>query len=110
VRHPARVPGFDLTFSAPKGVSLLFALGGPRVSGVVLRAHAEAVRQAVGYLEREAGEVRRELAELAVGTSVARFDEEPTVLSVSSVGGPSRVRPCLAGDRRRGLPVTRTFE
>ncbi|HLZ37213.1 MAG TPA: MobF family relaxase [Mycobacteriales bacterium] len=59
VRRPDRLPGLDLTFSAPKSVSLLFALGNEQVSLVVRRAHDAAVAQAVGYLEREAGEVRR---------------------------------------------------
>lgn len=58
-RQPNRVPGFDLTFSAPKGVSLLFALGDPPLSSAIRAAHDEAVRQALAYLEREAGEVRR---------------------------------------------------
>jgi len=70
-RHPAtgisliaeprsdRLPGFDLTFSAPKGVSLLFALAEPAVAREVRRAHDAAVVAALGYLEREAGEVRR---------------------------------------------------
>jgi TrwC relaxase/AAA domain/UvrD-like helicase C-terminal domain len=40
-------------------VSLLFALAEPDVSAAVRRAHDAAVRQALGYLEREAGEVRR---------------------------------------------------
>ena len=54
-----RLPGFDLTFSAPKGVSLLFALGDERTSLLVREAHDRAVAAALGYLEREAGEVRR---------------------------------------------------
>ena len=59
VRRPDRLPGLDLTFSAPKSVSLLFALGDEELSGFVRRAHDAAVSQALGYLEREAGEVRR---------------------------------------------------
>ena len=59
VRRPDRLPGLDLTFSAPKSVSLLFALGDEQLSAVVRRAHDAAVTQALGYLEREAGEVRR---------------------------------------------------
>ncbi|HLZ37926.1 MAG TPA: relaxase domain-containing protein [Mycobacteriales bacterium] len=49
------MPGYDLTFSAPKGVSLLFALADPGLSVMVRRAHDAAVAAAVGYLEREAG-------------------------------------------------------
>lgn len=58
-RRPDRLPGFDLTFSAPKSVSLLFALSDEKLSLAVRRAHDAAVAQALGYLEREAGEVRR---------------------------------------------------
>jgi conjugative relaxase-like TrwC/TraI family protein len=59
VRRPDRLPGLDLTFSAPKSVSLLSALADEKVASVVRRAHDAAVTQALGYLEREAGEVRR---------------------------------------------------
>ena len=45
---------FDLTFKAPKSVSILFGLGGPEIAREVRDAHDAAVRAAVGYLEREA--------------------------------------------------------
>ena len=45
-----RRPGFDLTFSAPKGVSLLAALD-PESRPEVEAAHDEAVRAGLGYLE-----------------------------------------------------------
>jgi conjugative relaxase-like TrwC/TraI family protein len=54
-----RVPGFDLTFSAPKSVSLLHALGSPSVQSEVVAAHEEAVAAALGYLERHAAFLRR---------------------------------------------------
>src|SRR5207248_6187959 len=54
-----RVPGFDLTFSAPKSVSLLFALGQPEVSAVVRDAHDAAVSAALTWLDGEACWVRR---------------------------------------------------
>lgn len=53
------VPGFDLTFSAPKSVSLTWALGGHPVASQVKEAHAAAVAEALGYLERQACWVRR---------------------------------------------------
>jgi conjugative relaxase-like TrwC/TraI family protein len=59
VRRPDRLPGLDLTFSPPKSVCLLFALCDGETASVVRRAHDAAVAQARGYLEREAGEVRR---------------------------------------------------
>jgi conjugative relaxase-like TrwC/TraI family protein len=56
---PRKVPGFDLTFSAPKSVSLLFAFSDPAVIVHVTRAHESAVRAAFRHLEREACRVRR---------------------------------------------------
>jgi conjugative relaxase-like TrwC/TraI family protein len=53
------VPGFDLTFSAPKSVSLLWALGGPEVAKEVKAAHREAVGAALHYMQREACWTRR---------------------------------------------------
>ena len=47
-----RVGGFDLTFSAPKSASVLFALGGDEVARAVVAAHAEAVAGALAYLEQ----------------------------------------------------------
>jgi conjugative relaxase-like TrwC/TraI family protein len=55
----ARVPGFDLTFSAPKSVSLLHALGPPAVQSEMVAAHEAAVAAALGYLERHAAFLRR---------------------------------------------------
>ncbi|HEX3323983.1 MAG TPA: MobF family relaxase, partial [Solirubrobacterales bacterium] len=53
------VPGFDLTFSAPKSISLTWAPGGHPVSGQVAEAHRAAVAEALGYLERAACWTRR---------------------------------------------------
>lgn len=52
------VAGFDLTFSAPKSVSLLFALGRSDVSSVVRDAHDDAVGAAVAYVDAWAVTVR----------------------------------------------------
>ena len=54
-----RVPGFDLTFSAPKSVSLLYGLGSPEVAQKVREAHEEAVSAGIEYLERHATKARR---------------------------------------------------
>jgi len=53
------IPGFDLTFSAPKSVSLLWALGGAEAAGEVKAAHREAVGAALAYMQREACWTRR---------------------------------------------------
>ena len=54
-----RVGGFDLTFSAPKSVSVLFALGRDEVAAEVVAAHRSAVGAAMGYVHRRALTVRR---------------------------------------------------
>lgn len=53
------VIGFDLTFSAPKSVSVLYGIGNPDIAQATRDAHDEAVRQALGYLERTACHARR---------------------------------------------------
>jgi len=55
----ARVTGFDLTFSAPKSVSVLWGISGFEVSEAVRRGHDGAVTDALGYLERHATFARR---------------------------------------------------
>ncbi len=54
-----RAPGFDLTFNAPKSVSVLWALSDHAVSRHVRDAHDAAVAAALGYLERDACRTRR---------------------------------------------------
>jgi conjugative relaxase-like TrwC/TraI family protein len=53
------VAGLDLTFSAPKTVSVLFAVAEGEPSAALLAAHESAVDAALGYLEREACFTRR---------------------------------------------------
>ena len=43
---------FDLTFSAPKSASVVFALAGTDAARAVVAAHAEAVAGSLSYLER----------------------------------------------------------
>jgi conjugative relaxase-like TrwC/TraI family protein len=54
-RVDARRAGIDLTFSAPKSVSLLFAFGNPTITEHVRSAHQAAIREALAYLEQFAG-------------------------------------------------------
>ena len=61
------IAAFDLTFSAPKSVSVLFAVAPAEVSAALVEAHEEAVRAALGYLEETAVFVRR-------GAGGARFE------------------------------------
>ncbi len=58
-RANRRVPTLDLTFSAPKSVSVAWGLGGPEIAGEIVAAHEDAIAAALAYLEREAVFVRR---------------------------------------------------
>jgi len=58
-RSAPKVAGFDLTFCAPKSVSLLWAFGSPEVAAEVVAAHEAAVDAALGVMEAEAARVRR---------------------------------------------------
>jgi conjugative relaxase-like TrwC/TraI family protein len=50
----ATVLGFDLTFSAPKSASVVFALGGEEAARQVLAAHRHGVAGALAYVETHA--------------------------------------------------------
>jgi conjugative relaxase-like TrwC/TraI family protein len=52
------VHGFDLTFAAPKSVSLLRALTDPVAEKVLAAAHEHAIRAAMTYLRQHAGYTR----------------------------------------------------
>jgi conjugative relaxase-like TrwC/TraI family protein len=54
-----KVLAYDLTFSAPKSVSILFGLGDRTVAPVVRDVHDQAVADALGYIERNAVWTRR---------------------------------------------------
>ena len=85
-RGAIRVPGFDLTFSAPKSVSVLYALGSDDVRAAVRDAHDAAVRASLDYMERHAAVGRR-----GKGGTVS-------VLGNGFVGAAFRHRTSRAGD------------
>ena len=57
--RPQRRPGYDLTFSAPKGVSLLWAFGTGAVHDTISVAHDRAVGAVLDHLSVEACYARR---------------------------------------------------
>ena len=56
-----RTPGWDLTWSAPKSVSVLYGLGNDTTSREVVAAHEAAVAEGLSYLNRWALVSRRRL-------------------------------------------------
>ena len=103
-----RVPGFDLTFRAPKSVSLLFALGEPGVSEEVRDGHDAAVVEALGYLEREAALGRRRTDDGIVHVQTSGFVAAAFRHRTSRAGDPALHTHALvanlvrAGDGRWG--------
>jgi conjugative relaxase-like TrwC/TraI family protein len=78
-REPDGVIGYDATFSAPKSVSVLFAIGGPELRAEIRAAHIAAVEQAgLAYLEDHAALTRRGRNGVMVtdteGLVIARFE------------------------------------
>jgi conjugative relaxase-like TrwC/TraI family protein len=65
-RSVPKVVGFDATFSAPKSVSLLFALGDPETSNEVRNAHDVAVAEALGVYEQIAAGRRGKAGKISV--------------------------------------------
>jgi len=98
-RRQVTVAGFDMTFSAPKSVSLLHALGDGEVGDAVRAGHVRAVEAAVSYVERHALAVRRRQAMLPVPVPT-------TVTGVAAAGFVHRVSraldPHLHTGRERG--------
>lgn len=71
-----RVPGYDITFSAPKSVSVLWALGGEALRERIENAQSSAVAAAIGLVDRYAAVSRRGrngLSSEAVSLNVAAF-------------------------------------
>jgi conjugative relaxase-like TrwC/TraI family protein len=71
------VAAFDLTFSAPKSVSVLFGVGSEDMGREARAGHDVAVVEALAYLERSAAAVRRgaggSTVEQIHGFAAARF-------------------------------------
>ena len=80
------VLGYDVRFSAPKSVSLLYALGSEQTRARIVRLMNEAVRQGIAHLEREACTVQR-------GTGGVRIER-----GTGLVGMAFRHRMSRAGD------------
>lgn len=78
--------GLDLTFEAPKSVSILLGVAEPALARVVRECHEAAVADAVAFLEREACRARR-------GT-----DGHRQVVGGGFIGAPYGHRASRAGD------------
>jgi conjugative relaxase-like TrwC/TraI family protein len=75
--------GYDIRFSAPKSVSLLWAIGSKEVQATILRGHDHAIGEALAYLERHACFVQR-------GAGGAKIEPGAGFLSMSFLHRSSR--------------------
>jgi conjugative relaxase-like TrwC/TraI family protein len=90
-----RTAGVDLTFSAPKDVSALWATVDPYRRAQIEAAHRKAVKSALEWTEREVTMVRRKLGR------VQSFEKSKRLLAVEAVHTTSR----LSRDQDRdGIP------
>jgi conjugative relaxase-like TrwC/TraI family protein len=104
--HPRRVPGFDLTFKAPKSLSVLYAVtDDPRVQAAIIEAGEAALSDALSWLEREAINVRRGTANQAFLNDLAGRDPEAaaaarirTIPAHGLIAAAFRHRTSRAGD------------
>jgi conjugative relaxase-like TrwC/TraI family protein len=87
-----RVAGIDLTFSAPKSVSALWAVSGPYERAQIEAAHARAVAGTIARIEREVDLVRTR------GRDELRWHRAERVLAAEFVHTSSR----LTRDQERG--------
>ncbi|MDP9019536.1 MAG: relaxase domain-containing protein [Actinomycetota bacterium] len=94
-RPERKVNAFDATFSAPKGVSLLWALGSPEVSSVVTRCHVEAMQRAVSLLEDTAAVARQQTKGVRRRVPTAGFAVATFVHRTSREGDPHLHSHCL---------------
>jgi len=75
--NPSRQTAWDLTFSAPKSVSVLWALAPEDVRAQIEAAHRQAVGAALGFLEETTGLTRR-------GKAGARLERADLVFALFS--------------------------
>jgi conjugative relaxase-like TrwC/TraI family protein len=98
--RPRTVTAYDVTFSAPKSVSLLWAFASPEVASIASIAHVEAVAVAVDLLERRAGATRRQIdgqrERVPTGVAAATF-----VHRTSREGDPQLHTHCVVANLGR---------
>jgi conjugative relaxase-like TrwC/TraI family protein len=98
------VKAFDLTFSAPKSVSLLWALGSEAVADTVMGAHREAVATALGFLEERAATARMQVDGVRRHVSTHGWAVAGFVHRTSREGDPQLHTHCLVPNVVRREP------
>jgi hypothetical protein len=107
----SRGGGIDVTFSAPKSVSVVWALGDPWQREQIEAAHARAVERSVGYLREWVPIVRRrygaEVVEEPARDLIAAAYRHTTARGVSGADRPLRfivMEPAIAPEMVAVIP------
>ncbi len=100
-KRPERVPGYDLCFSAPKSVSVLWAVGPRYVREAVEESFDSAVKKSLDWLSSNIPLCRRgragrseQLAELVIGM----FDHSTSRVTERDDWQPQLHRHCVVGN------------
>ncbi|HET7489359.1 MAG TPA: MobF family relaxase [Acidimicrobiales bacterium] len=94
-RRARKVNAFDATLSAPKGVSLLWALASPEVADIVVRCHTDAVATALEFLEDKAAVARQQLGGVRRRVGTDGFAVATFAHRTSREGDPQLHTHCL---------------
>ena len=102
-RPKRKVNVFDATFSAPKGVSVLWALGTDHTAGVVTRCHTAAVATALSFLEDKAAVARQQAKGVRRRVPTTGFAVATFAHRTSREGDPQMHSHCLIANVVRRL-------
>jgi conjugative relaxase-like TrwC/TraI family protein len=107
-----QVGAYDLTFSAPKSVSILYALASPEIQQEMVAAHDEAVRDGLTYMEdhacfgRRGSASKKTLRQVQGDGFIAALYRHRVSRPVDMPDGTQRVDPqlhthCIVANRTR---------
>ncbi|MGI8984457.1 MAG: MobF family relaxase [Acidimicrobiales bacterium] len=102
-RPKRKVNVFDATFSAPKGVSVLWALGADHTAGIVTRCHTDAVATALSFLEDKAAVARQQSKGVRRRVPTTGFAVATFAHRTSREGDPQLHSHCLIANVVRRL-------
>lgn len=97
-RPERSVNAFDATFSAPKGVSLVWALGSSETASVVSRCHTDAVETALSFLEDHAAVARQQTKGVRRRVATSGFAVATFAHRTSREGDPQLHTHCLVAN------------
>lgn len=97
-RPERTVNAFDLTFSAPKGPSVLWSLGTPETASVVSRCHTDAVETALSFIEEKAAVARQQTKGVRRRVPTSGFAVATFAHRTSREGDPQLHTHCLVAN------------